>query len=121
MPFVDKETRILNNALKAQENEKKREERKKMRASRKAMREALQMASGTKERREIKAQFDGAYKTPPPPSSAEDVAGYTSSVTSRSDDGTDSGGGVPSGYEETAFTMCVNGSPVPGTILFKAD
>ena len=94
MPFVDKETRILNNALKAQENEKKREERKKMRASRKAMREALQMASGTKERREIKAQFDGAYKTPPPPSSAEDVTGYTSSVTSRSDDGTDSGGGV---------------------------
>lgn len=31
------------------------------------------------------------------------------------------GGGLPEGYEETAVTLCQNGSPVAGSILFKAD
>lgn len=31
------------------------------------------------------------------------------------------GGGLPDGYVETDFIMCVNGSPVSGKILFKAD
>jgi len=29
-------------------------------------------------------------------------------------------GGVPDGYVETAVTLCQNGSPVNGSILFKA-
>lgn len=32
-----------------------------------------------------------------------------------------SGGGVPEGYVETAVTLCQNGSPVTGSILFKPD
>jgi hypothetical protein len=31
------------------------------------------------------------------------------------------GGGVPEGYVETAVTLCQNGSPVTGSILFKPD
>jgi hypothetical protein len=30
-------------------------------------------------------------------------------------------GGVPEGYVEQAVTLCVNGAPVSGNILFKAD
>lgn len=33
----------------------------------------------------------------------------------------DVGGGVPDGYEETDVILCVDGSPVSGTILFKED
>lgn len=36
-------------------------------------------------------------------------------------DGDGGGGGVPEGYVETAVTLCQNGSPVTGTILFKPD
>lgn len=32
-----------------------------------------------------------------------------------------SGGGIPEGYIETAVILCQNGSPVNGSILFKAD
>jgi len=32
-----------------------------------------------------------------------------------------SGGGLPGGYVETAVTLCQNGSPVTGSILFKPD
>jgi hypothetical protein len=32
-----------------------------------------------------------------------------------------SGGGLPDGYVETAVTLCQNGSPVTGSILFKPD
>lgn len=31
------------------------------------------------------------------------------------------GAGVPEGYVETAIILCQNGSPVNGSILFKAD
>jgi hypothetical protein len=31
------------------------------------------------------------------------------------------GGGVPEGYVETALTLCQNGSPLTGSILFKPD
>lgn len=30
-------------------------------------------------------------------------------------------GGVPEGFVETAVTLCQNGSPVTGSILFKPD
>lgn len=33
----------------------------------------------------------------------------------------DSGGGLTNGYEETAVTLCENGSPIEGKILFKPD
>lgn len=31
------------------------------------------------------------------------------------------GGGLPEGFAETAVTLCQNGSPITGKILFKAD
>mgnify|MGYP001601812400 CR=1 FL=1 len=31
------------------------------------------------------------------------------------------GGALPEGYVETSVTLCQNGSPVEGSILFKAD
>ena len=31
------------------------------------------------------------------------------------------GGGLPDGYEETAVILCVDGSPVNGSILFNED
>lgn len=31
------------------------------------------------------------------------------------------GGGVPEGYVEQSVILCVSGSPVSGTILFKED
>ena len=29
--------------------------------------------------------------------------------------------GIPEGFEETAVTLCQNGSPVAGTIIFRPD
>ena len=42
-------------------------------------------------------------------------------TTGGSGDSGDSGGGIPEGYIETAVILCQNGSPVNGSILFKAD
>jgi len=54
----------------------------------------------------------------------EVVEGVTTQVT-QSDSNTvieiKAGSGVPEGYVEQAVTLCVNGAPVAGNILFKAD
>jgi hypothetical protein len=52
------------------------------------------------------------------------VAGEISTeiiTTGGSADVPEGGGGVPEGYVETAVTLCQNGSPVTGSILFKPD
>ena len=103
---------------------------------RKQEREALNRATSTSERRRIKAAADAALeqaeanfnKKYSPSRNKED---YESDIQQR---GTDqftapeatpetpqSGGGLPSGYVETAVTLCENGSPITGKILFKAD
>jgi len=45
----------------------------------------------------------------------------TSGATTSDDDGDGGGGDLPSGFAETAVTLCQNGSPITGKILFKAD
>lgn len=40
-------------------------------------------------------------------------------ITTGGGTGDGGGGGVPEGYVETAVTLCQNGSPVTGSILFK--
>ena len=98
--------------------------------------ELLQRATSTSEKRKIKAAADAAleqaganfnkeYKP------SENKQDYESDIQQR---GTDqftapeatpetpqTGGGLPSGYTETAVTLCQNGSPITGKILFKAD
>lgn len=95
----------------------------------------LQGASGTKERRAIKAAADAALEQSDvnfeekkyPSDNKQD---YESDVQQRGIDQftapeatpeNSGGGGLPDGYVETDFTMCVNGSPVSGKILFKAN
>ena len=98
MPFQTREERLAANAKSAEKNKEKRSERKQARMSRREMKERLQGASSTSERRQIKE----LYKTPPPQSSAQDVAGYTNSVRSNSDSeaGVDGGGGGGGGTFE---------------------
>lgn len=98
--------------------------------------ELLQAATSASEKRKIKAAADAAleqaganfnkeYKP------SENKQDYESDIQQR---GTDqftapeatpetpqSGGGLPSGYVETAVTLCENGSPITGKILFKSD
>lgn len=125
MPIRSRAERNAANAKSAAENKVKRAERNKAKASRSKMKEALQGATSAGERREIKEQFAEPYKTPKPETATEDLVGYNGTVSSTGGDvdngGGGGGGGLPDGYVETDFIMCVNGSPVSGKILFKAD
>tara|TARA_R110000765_G_C18564222_1_gene564091 strand:+ start:180 stop:587 length:408 start_codon:yes stop_codon:yes gene_type:complete len=95
----------------------------------------LQGASGTKERRAIKAAADAALEQSDvnfdekkyPSDNKQD---YESDVQQRGIDQftapeatpeNTGGGGLPDGYVETAVIICVNGSPVSGQFLFKED
>jgi hypothetical protein len=94
----------------------------------------LQGASGTKERRAIKAAADAALEQSDvnfdekkyPSDNKQD---YESDVQQRGIDQftapeatpENTGGGLPDGYVETAVIICVNGSPVSGQFLFKED
>ncbi len=116
MPFQTRDDRLAANAERAEKNKVTRAERKQKRATRKEMKDALQGARSSGERREIKE----AYKTPPPQSSAQDVAGYTSSVVSGTDDG--SGGGGAGGGATITLGAVLSGNiagqvEVTGVIL----
>jgi hypothetical protein len=50
-----------------------------------------------------------------------DETGGGTSATPKPTPGGGGGGGVPGGYVETAVTLCVDGSPVTGSMLFKQD
>ena len=124
MPIQSREERKADNAKSAEENKVKRAERNKARASRREMKEALQGATSAGERREIKEQFAEPYKTPKPEMGLSDLVGYNDTFESFGGDvenGGEGGEGLLDGYLETNFIMCVNGSPVSGKILFKAD
>lgn len=98
----------------------------------------LSRASSTRERRKIKEWADASYQgavydldTSYQPSQNKDD--YESDIQQRGTDqftapeatpqggGGGSGGGIPDGYVETAVTLCQNGSPVTGKILFNED
>lgn len=93
----------------------------------------LQGASGTKQRRAIKAAADAALEQSDvnfnekkyPSDNKQD---YESDVQQRGIDQftapeatPENTGGLPDGYVETAVIICVNGSPVSGQFLFKED
>ena len=96
--------------------------------------ELLQGATSTSERRKIKAAADAALeqaeanfnKKYEPSNNKQD---YESDVQQRGTDQfaapeatpeTPQSGGLPSGYVERSVTLCENGSPITGSILFKA-
>jgi hypothetical protein len=112
------------------ETRKKREAVKDINDRRKLL---LQGALGTKERRAIKAAADAALEQSDvnfdekkyPSDNKQD---YESDVQQRGIDQftapeatPQSGGGLPSGYVERSVTLCENGSPITGSILFNAD
>jgi hypothetical protein len=103
-------------------------------------RSLLSRAGSTRERRQIKEWADTSYQgavydldiSYQPSQNKED---YESDIQQR---GTDQftapestpqvtrvigggGGGLPSGYVERSVVLCENGSPITGSILFKAD
>lgn len=111
-----------------------REFRRGKRDLRKQEREALNRATSTSERRRIKAAADAALeqaeanfnKKYEPSNNKQD---YESDVQQRGTDQftapeatpeTPQSGGLPSGYVERSVTLCENGSPITGSILFKA-
>lgn len=93
--------------------------------------EALQGATSTKERREIKEAYNGAvYDLSTNYNPRQNKTDYESDIGQRGVDQftapeatpeASGGGGLPDGYVETAFTLCVDGAPVGGSILFKAN
>lgn len=112
----------------------RRELRRAKRDLRKQEREALNRATSTSERRRIKAAADAALeqaeanfnKKYEPSNNKQD---YESDVQQRGTDQftspeatpeTPQSGGLPSGYVERSVTLCENGSPITGSILFKA-
>jgi len=128
---LDWENTVSRNRNK--ENREKRGAVKDIKDRRKLL---LQGASGTKERRAIKAAADAALEQSDvnfdekkyPSDNKQD---YESDVQQRGIDqftapeatpeNTGGGGGLPDGYVETAVIICVNGSPVSGQFLFKED
>ena len=87
---------------------------------RNAMKAELSLSNSTADSREIKARYAEMPKISPPKadltemeSSYEDIQ-YSTPIASDSSS-------PFTGAEETAVILCVDGAPVAGTILFKAD
>ena len=125
---------IDENKTSLQRQRKTRDYRDARSSLREQERSMLSGANNTSDKRKIKEAFEGAvydldtkYK---PQKNKDD---YESDITERGIDqftapeatpeqsSGGGGGGLPDGYVETDFIMCVNGSPVSGKILFKAD
>ena len=94
----------------------------------------LSSANNTADKRKIKEAFEGAvYDLDTKYKPQENKDDYESDITERGIDqftapeatpeqsSGGGGGGLPDGYAETNFIMCVNGSPVSGKILFKEN
>ena len=120
------EQQDLENRESVERQRKSREEGRNRRAARKAEREELANAESISQRREIKERFDkiqGAIEE----GAIFDVNTNRVSTNQSSlnytiyDDGIDTidGGDLLGGYVKTAVTLCQNGSPVNGYILFK--
>ena len=122
------EQQDLENRESVERQRKSREEGRNRRAARKAEREELANAESISQRREIKERFDkiqGAIEE----GAIFDVNTNRVSTNQSSlnytiyDDGIDTidGGDLLGGYVKTAVTLCQNGSPVTGSILFQPD
>lgn len=92
----------------------------------------LRAAESAGERREIKNQYQkmegGVWDVSTSQTEVSNNEGDNTDISSSA--GVDSaldpvpdggGGGLPSGYVERSVTLCENGSPITGSILFKAD
>lgn len=113
-----------DNTVSRNRQQETRDRRAKEKAVKDRRKDLLKGASSTKERRKIKA---GVYDLSTQPRDDDNKQGTDERIQNdgidnipKSDDGS-SGGGLPDGYVETDFIMCVNGSPVSGKILFKED
>jgi hypothetical protein len=108
---------------KQREARERRQAEREVKDRRKAL---LQGASSTKERRDIKS---GVYDISTTSTETDNRQGSDSTINdngvdsaiSHSGSVSDTGGGLPDGYVETAVIICVNGSPVSGQFLFKED
>jgi hypothetical protein len=109
-------------------------QRSKLKNLRQEERDALRSASGSKQRRQIKGYYEEQkgkiidVSVNPPQVENQDGAtndisqdGIDNSVDHGGSGGGGGGGGLPDGYVETSVTLCQNGSPVNGQILFKED
>lgn len=118
-----------------------RERRSARRNIRRQERLLLSRAGSTRERRQIKEWADTSYQgavydldtSYQPSQNKED---YESDIQQRGTDqftapestpqvtrvvGVSGGGDLPEGYVERSVVLCENGSPITGSILFKAD
>jgi hypothetical protein len=119
-----REERESENRASAEKNLKLREGRSAERAVKDRRKDLLQGASSTQERRQIKAgiyDLDTTRTDENKQGTDERVANDGIDRVGNQSTPTSSGEGLPDGYVETDFIMCVNGSPVSGKILFKAD
>lgn len=105
---------------------KSRAEGKSRRAAKKAEKEELAGASSTKERREIKEKFEGIQEFIEEGAifnvdTGELSTNQGSLKETINDDGIDSLGELQdiNQYQELSVIICVDGSPVSGSILFK--
>jgi hypothetical protein len=115
-----------NNTVSRNEQRKNRSRRNKSKELRAAFKETLGSLDNTKDKRELREQFESSLKDIDTGlESNRSGSGSTiqddsiDNVDSSADGGGGGGGGLPDGYDETTVTLCQNGSPVDGSILFK--
>ena len=108
-------------------NQKRRNKREKQRELRKQYRDQRNSNTSISEQRQLKKDFEAALLDIETDSESNKI-GDDSSVQEDGIDNVDSGdsgnnssdgGGIPDGYSEISATICINGSPTSGTILFK--
>ena len=103
----------------------RRERRNKAKELKKKYNEIRSTLDNTADKRELKEQYKAALLDIDT-SLESNKSGAGSTIQDDGIDNVDSSvgndsGGLPDGYDETAVILCGNGSPVNGSILFKAD
>lgn len=105
----------------------RRERRNKAKELKKKYNEIRNTLDNTADKRELKEQYKAALLDIDT-SLESNKSGAGSTIQDDGIDNVDSsadggggGGGIPDGYTETAVTLCENGSPITGSILFNAD
>jgi hypothetical protein len=101
----------------------RRERRNKAKKLKEKYNEIRKTLNNTEDKRELKEQYKAALLDVDT-SLKSNKSGAGSTIQDDGIDNVDSGdggGGLPEGFAETAVTLCQNGSPITGEILFKAD
>ena len=105
----------FNRRLRERRDEIEREIEKKTEDARKILEKEQEktLTEGERQERERREGNQGIDST--------NNGGEEQDETGANSDTTGASGGLPGGYVETAVTLCQNGSPVTGSILFKPD